>query len=367
MHDTHTLNPLDDVQRVARTFAQGRAPEPAICSAWTAHHLQIVRSEQLGPWLYSSLKAHAGVGLAPEILAGLQQDYRSSAIRSMHRDAALRPLLAALNDTGIPLICLKGAYLGRFVYKDPALRPMLDLDLLVREEHFEECGRELERLGSRLSVELDPDEERLLKLPRVYGCSGPPPEFIDLHRCVRSMGYYELRSDIVWDNAVEGDLYGGRVFYLSPELNLIHLALHTLNHGGDLRDWLDLVLLLHTVNLNWDRLIALARSLGAMRPLFWIFRELGEKWETPAPTYVSTALASYVPRWLEDRVIRSRFAYFWRVVARIEHVQGWGNRARYLLAKLTAPAADPDTTVIGRWTDYLRSKVILFLQLWRRG
>lgn len=338
-----------------------------MCSAWTAHHLQIVRSEQLGPWLYSSLKAHAGVGLAPEILAGLQQDYRGSAIRLMQREAALRPLLAALNHTGIPLICLKGAYLGRFVFKDPALRPMLDLDLLVREEHFEQCGRELERLGYRLLVELDPDEERLLKLPRVYGCSSNPPEFIDLHRCIRAMNYYELGSDIVWSDAVESELYGWRVFYFSPELNLICLALHNLKHGGDLRDWVDLVLLLRSLNMDWDRLIALARSLGVMRPLFWIFRELGEKWETPAPSDVSTALASYVPRRLEDRVIRSRFAYFWRVLARIEQVQGWGNRVRYVIAKLAPPRVEPGATAIGRWTDYLRSKVILFLQLWRRG
>jgi len=312
------------------------------------------------------LKDHAAVSLDPEILAALQQDYRGSAIRFMRREAALRPLLAALNDAGIPLICLKGAYLGRFVYKDPALRPMLDLDLLVREEHFEQCGRELERLGYRLLVDLDPDEERLLKLPSVYGWSGHPPEFIDLHRCIRAMNYYELGSDTVWGDAVEIELYGCRVFYLSPELNLICVALHNLKHGGDLRDWVDLVLLLRTMKPNWDRLIALARSLGVMRPLFWIFRELGEKWETPAPSDVSTALASYVPRPLEDRVIGSRFAYFWRVLARIEHVQGWGNRARYLLTKLVPPAAQPDTTWIARWTGYLRSKVILFLQLCRR-
>jgi hypothetical protein len=338
-----------------------------MCSAWTSDHLHVVRAENLGPWLYVSLKDHAGVGLDSEILTGLRQDYRGSAMRFMHREAALRPILAALNGAGIPVICLKGAYLGRFVYKDPALRPMLDLDVLVRDDHFEQCGRELERLGYRLMVDLDPEEERLLKLPRVYGSSGPAPEYIDLHRCIRAMNYYELRSDIVWDNAVESSLYGCRVFYLSPELNLIYLALHNLKHRGDLRDWVDIVLLLRTLIPDWDRLVALGRSLGVMRPLFWAFHELRENWEITVPSRVSAALTSYVPRLLEDRVIRSRFAYFWRVLARIEHVPGWGNRGRYLLTKLVPPAAQPNTTLIVRWTGFLRSKLVLFLQQWRRG
>ncbi|MBM4329140.1 MAG: nucleotidyltransferase family protein [Deltaproteobacteria bacterium] len=367
MRGTQALNPSADVRRVVLALASGLVPEPGICSEWTTDHLKVVRAESVSPWLYISLKDHTDVGLDPAILADLRQDYRASAIRVIQREAALRQLLVAFDSHGIPLLLLKGAYLGRFVYNDPALRPMLDLDLLVRDEHFEQACEELERLGYRLSVELDPEEERLLKLPRVYGYSGSPPEFIDLHRCIRSMGYYELRSDILWDNAIEGELYGCRVFYLSPELNFIHLALHNLNHRGDLRDWVDLVLLMRALNPDWDRLIALARSLGVMRPLFWIFHELSEDWETRAPADLWAALASYTPRPLEDRVIRGRFAYFWRVIARIERLDGWSARARYLRKKLAAPVGQPDTGSFERLTDYLRSKVTLFRRLWRRG
>jgi hypothetical protein len=64
-------------------------------------------------------------------MAAFQRYYRLSAISSLYREAALRKLLGGFNACGIPVILLKGCYLGRFVYKDPALRPMDDVDVLV--------------------------------------------------------------------------------------------------------------------------------------------------------------------------------------------------------------------------------------------
>ena len=179
------------------------------------------------------------------------------------------------------------------------------------------------------------------------------------------MDYYSWAAEVVWEDAVEIELYGCQVFYLSTELNFIHLALHNLNHRGLLRDWVDLVTVLRNMNLDWDRLILLARSLGAVRPLFWIFRELGDNWETPPPARVSVSLESYVPAWVEDRVIRHRFRYFWRLAARVAGLNGWRARLRYLVSKFL-PRHDKRGGRIPSYTSHLKSKIGLFQHLWKR-
>ena len=46
----------------------------------------------------------------------------------------LDEILEKLNQSGIQVTVLKGAQLARWLYPDPAFRPMSDLDLLVRPE-----------------------------------------------------------------------------------------------------------------------------------------------------------------------------------------------------------------------------------------
>lgn len=347
-------------------LATGAAPEPEMFGFWTSRHWKVLRSEGLGPWLFKSLSNCAEFHTDSDTLAALQEDYRYSAISQLSRERVLRQILAVFNDRGIPVVLLKGAYLGHVVYKDPVLRPMADTDLLVREEDFERAGHELEDLGFKPVFHLNPDEGRFLRLPVVYGRSDRFPQLIDLHRGIQAMDYYYLPSGAVWDEAIENELWGHRIFYFSVELNLIHLALHNLNHRGSLRDWIDLVAVVQTMNLDWNRLILLAQFLGVMRPLLWVFRELQLNWKTAPPPQVLAALDSYAPHWLEDRVIRSRFRYFWRLTAKVARYEGWRSRLRYVRTKLVPPRGREDRARVLSCAIHWRSKVGLFHHLWRR-
>jgi len=348
------------------TLAMGQPLEPEICLLWTPRHGELARSEGLGPWLYMSLAHHGEVALDSNILAGFQRDYKMAAISCLYREIVLGRLLDEFNAGGVQVMALKGLYLGEVVYKDAALRPMADVDLLVREEHFERAGHELERLGYKPLVELNSYEDQFLKWPREYNLLGPYPTCIDLHRAVLAMDYYHFPAGILWDHAVESELHGHRIFYLSPEINLIHIALHNLNHASKLRDWLDLMLILRVKGFDFDRLIELAGSLGAMRPLFWVFRELRHKWGVATPGKVSASFGSYAPSWLEDRVIRSRLRYVWRLFARMSLFDGWKSRVRYLVIKLVRPFGRRSSARRFQWTDNIMSKVTLFWQFWRK-
>ncbi|HZX31484.1 MAG TPA: nucleotidyltransferase family protein, partial [Rhodocyclaceae bacterium] len=64
----------------------------------------------------------------------LQQSYRRTAVRNLSICRQLVKAASLLQEAGIASVALKGAFLAFFAYRTPALRPMRDLDLLVRQE-----------------------------------------------------------------------------------------------------------------------------------------------------------------------------------------------------------------------------------------
>jgi hypothetical protein len=354
------------IRRLVADLSTDQAPGPDRCRNWTSHHISIVLAEGIGPWLHTALQNHPEVGLAAEFSEQLNRSHAQSMIRSLVDRACFREVLEAFATDHIPVLVLKGGYLGTFVYKNPALRPMCDLDLLVREERFEEARKLLERLGFVIGAEPLDGEYRVLQPALAHTRSGVLPCAVDLHRDLSCMDYYHLQSSLVWQEAARGELYGQPVFFLSNELNFIHLGIHTLTHIGLIRDWLDLVLFLRRIGLDWDKLASLAGSLGVLRPLYWVFHELKNEWGLIVPKPFAESLAAYVPAKMEDRVLKHKFRYLWRFVARLKFLQGWTIRLRYLRMRVFPEAAHGERgSGIGQWLRHVGSKVAYFIAFYR--
>jgi hypothetical protein len=345
-----------------------QAVEPDRCRNWTPRHISTVLAEGIGPWLYAALQNHAEGGLAVEFLEQLNRSYARSMVRSLANRACFREVVAAFTAEQIPVLVLKGAYLGTFVYKDPALRPMADLDLLVRGEQFEQARQLLEMLGFGIRAEPLDGEYRILQPALAHSRGGMLPCAVDLHRDLTCMDYYRLPSSLVWQEAIKGELYGQPVFFLSNELNFIHLGIHTLTHVGLIRDWLDLVLFLRRIGPDWDKLASLAGSVGALRPLYWAFHDLEKDWGLVVPKRIADSMAAYAPAKMEDRVIRCRFRYIWRFVARLQLLPNLRVRLRYLRMRLFPERAHGEEgSGILRWLQHVASKIATFLAFfWHR-
>jgi hypothetical protein len=87
--------------------------------------------------------------------ARLDAAYVDSTARAMARYRELDRLLERFAAAAIPVIALKGIYLAKAVYAEPALRPMADMDLLFRVEDLEQAQAVLFALGYTR-----PDKER---------------------------------------------------------------------------------------------------------------------------------------------------------------------------------------------------------------
>ena len=88
--------------------------------------------------------------------ARLREASLACAAKNLMLFADLAKIVVAAQTAGWPVIPLKGAFLAEAVYGDIALRPMADLDLLVKPADLPRAIETLRRLGYESEQPFDP-------------------------------------------------------------------------------------------------------------------------------------------------------------------------------------------------------------------
>jgi hypothetical protein len=83
----------------------------------------------------------------PEVLSDLRQAQLTGIARSILTGRQCSTIIAALQESGIPVLLIKGPALARTVYTDPSFRQSSDIDLLVKPRDFEQCEKVMANLG----------------------------------------------------------------------------------------------------------------------------------------------------------------------------------------------------------------------------
>ena len=161
--------------------------------------------------------------------------YHASRLRARATRAEIAEVLSALNDAHVPAIPLKGAYLAEHVYRDPALRPMLDLDLLIPPERIHDAAESL------LAIGYEWDQSSLAKGPRAVDYAshhhlrrlvrvGRLP--VELHHALtRADAPQHIDTSELWRLARSTRVAGIDTLALAPEHLLLHLIVHAASHG----------------------------------------------------------------------------------------------------------------------------------------
>lgn len=166
----------------------------------------------------------------------LTEQYASNAQRIAKMHGELKEILALFAQNNIQLIPLKGSILSANFYKDPACRPMADLDLLIRPEDFEASA---ELLG-QLSYEWDvvhwkhtefskPDNRQVISKT----CEHPEnPRKVEVHlHCRETFGGPTVDlTDLMWANSTPGELLGEPTTIPKLEALWLHLLVHNTYH-----------------------------------------------------------------------------------------------------------------------------------------
>ena len=240
------------------------------------------------------------------------QDPVMPRLQGVHRyawcDARRREYLAvraisALQANGIACMALKGLALGKAYYEDAALRPMQDIDLLIRIEdiqntlkclaaegwQYPECG--LEGGTWRRKMKLGTDKGLHLK--------HPDGAEIDLHWYPFHEGMSQRVSDRFWKNAVPMQV--GQLTLLRPcaaDL-LLHVVIHGLrcNVVAPLRWAADATMVIRREHdaIDWDELDQFAASIKVRSRFYFGLRLLQQASIIDLPANVRAV----TPTWIE--------------------------------------------------------------------
>ncbi len=166
---------------------------------------QTAREERVAPLLYWTLKnarTDLNLPVPDEFLAGLRTQYFDTWARNTSYYQELKSILEKLEYAGIEVVVLKGAALAANVYPDLGLRPMRDLDILVRETQISDAtnlARSMEYIEHFPSTR--PEVEELISYHVSLKRNGGQKSFLEIHTSLIGGGaiIYSVSMDWFWD------------------------------------------------------------------------------------------------------------------------------------------------------------------------
>jgi len=177
--------------------------------------------------LHTALAADpARGGMAAADWARLQGVYYAIGARNAVLLTDLREVLSALQGRGIDVIVLKGAALAETVYRNLAVRPMQDLDVLVRERDTAGAARVLEELGFAPDDWYRPAEWYRTSLHHLVPYKRGQVTVEVHHHLLPPAVPNPVPLGEIWERGHAASVAGVPVRVLAPEHLLMHLTLH---------------------------------------------------------------------------------------------------------------------------------------------
>jgi hypothetical protein len=312
---------------------------------------QMAEREGVAPMLYWKLK-NSSVEVPLSTLNFLRSTYYKNLAQSTLLYKELGVILKSFDEAGISVIVLKGAALAATVYEDIGLRPMGDLDLLVKQDQFHSALNVMESIGY---VE----------------------EPIPHHELNRQIGYdvqlwldarYDLKVELHWDLVTRGDAWFGpeiewfwkqaqhwrpttqevfgrsfdNALALSLDCSLLYQSAHLLLHHGisqaRLLWFFDIHQLVDHCHLevDWDLLVKRVQGSKWAFALGTVLAQTHNLFATSVPEQIITTLTQ------GDIIISENMESFQHRASRI-HTRAtdvweffsfldFGNRVRYVIA-----------------------------------
>lgn len=237
---------------------------------------------EVGPIVYRGLQ-YASVAhplAAPRVLRTENADLLERALYRTYVDTvrintALYDQLAQLAQEAtrfrLKIVVLKGAYLAKYAYGDLGLRPMSDLDILVRDDDLDAAEHMMWRLGYRhidgAQAPATWRNEHFHLNPFAHREHAHP---VEVHfRLTRPNDKVRFDHDALWARAVPIHTDGGPVLALDTLDLLLHLAVHSCYldklAGPSLRQTCDVATVVNRTHadLDWEELARRADRCGA--------------------------------------------------------------------------------------------------------
>lgn len=228
-----------------------------------------------------------------EVRAILVERASAVAMRNLELTATLVAIVAALEVRGIEVIPYKGPVLALSAWGSVALRPYVDLDLLVRDSSVDAALRCLSSMGYRNRYRFS--AAQAASFTAVDGDYPLEHEstrvLVELHCRVASTRFVTpLRTEDLFSRARDVDVAGRRMRTMSGEDTIVALALHGAKHRWSALGWIaDLAEVVRAETIDWELALRIARESNATRAVITALLLANSELGMPLPTIVSQA------------------------------------------------------------------------------
>ncbi len=272
-HRTDPIRLLAAVLAVDPSLMRRRGARDGPCSADQVK--AALKSRTAGLFLRAIKKLSLNINADHERMLQLQAT--QAAAENLGAARTFATVAARLNEADIPFLLLKGAALNLSTYDHPELRPMTDIDILVRPADVSEADQLLISAGCRAGRPLvRQDFFPQYYYEREYEVPGPPRCRLEVHgHLFRPLRYMQtVPVEGMWEDPIRAKLDGVDVLLPSHENMVIHLAAHSTIHGNVRLLWLyDIFRFVrtHAGRIDWRRVqeqaAAWSLSLAVYRAL----------------------------------------------------------------------------------------------------
>lgn len=288
--------------------------------------------EGVAPLIYWQLQQHNALQHLPHFeRMQLTQDYFSTIARNEMLRQELARITQALNDADVTFVILKGFALAAEVYPDFGLRPMGDLDLLVRREDIVTAVQVILRLGYAELDDLVPGMN--MKAGYNIKCRHVtlPDILVEVHWSLLA-GDYDVRSpsvDFFWVETQQfspksKSIVPSNCLSFKPEINTIYLAAHMmLQHGPKSNRLIWLYDVYKTItdhnSFNWNKFLVLTQQLKWEHLMYFTLYVVQDCFQVDVPNEVISSLSQLVQNSDHNRLDpdflkqpRTRFSVEWQ-------------------------------------------------------
>jgi hypothetical protein len=300
--------------------------------------LERAAKDSVAPLIYHTLRDGHGI-LPAWVKQRLREDYYLSAVRNTLLHQELAKILATFNAAGLPVIVLKGAALAQELYGNIALRPMSDIDLLVKSEEITSAQKLLLQSGYS-PIELAHPTGRHSTFE---GDNTGYRVHIEVHSHIVSSAYYRstIPEDWLWHDPVRLSVGDTPALMLSPEGTVVHSCLHLLDHvavPGSLLWLCDIKETSQHHDIGWEAFVDKLVHFRITSPVRSVLLECSRLLFLPIPERARERLLAHQPGFWERRAYQLCLSPTRSTVSRtlfdLFAIQGVPAKAHYLHSRL---------------------------------
>ena len=232
---------------------------------------------------------------------------------ALHNKAA--QAFSAFNKNNLPAIALKGLALIKGYYKDEGLRPMADIDILVKWEDFDKAERTIKSIGYEFNSFRGSKQVCLSHhdhdFPYWDKKSGT---VLELHWDVHDKRKaFPIDVDQFWANSQPIKIQNVPTRSFSPEDLLIHCCLHVSTHHAltyKLIHLIDIAKIASDDKLDWPLFWDRVESFKVRKPVYFTFLLLEKLLKIELPKGIMEKLGRGKTQKVIAHFVAGRFFYF---------------------------------------------------------